>query len=711
MRMTTFLCLVTLGIALAACSSPDPDPSPEAIAAVAPSAERRPHEMEAHGDVRSDDYYWMRDREDPAVVAYLEAENEYTEAMTAHTLGLRETLFEEMKGRVRPDDSSVPYRLRDYWYYDRFEEGDEYPIYCRRRGDMEAPEEVMLDSNELAEGEEYFSIRSAQVSSGQDILGFAIDTVGRRKYDLRFKDLASGELLPETIREVTGNYAWAEDGKTLLYARQDPDTLRSYQIWRHTLGADPAQDALVYEEADPEFSVFVWKSRSRRLLILGSFQTLSTEMRVVDAEAPATPPRVVLPREADHEYSIDHYDGQLWIRTNWQAPNFRLMRAPESATDRDGWIEVIPHRDDVLLEQVELFAGHLVVSERSDGLVRLRIRPWRGGEEHYLDFGEPAYLARLEGNAEPDTTRLRYVYSSLTTPKSTYDYDMVSRERELLKRDEVLGDFDPANYGTERLWVTARDGVRVPVSLVYRLPFESDAPRPLLLYGYGSYGASIDAAFRADRLSLIDRGFVYAIAHVRGGEELGRSWYEQGKLLHKTNTFTDFIDCADHLVAEGYADPDRVFAMGGSAGGLLMGAVVNLRPELWRGVIAAVPFVDVVTTMLDESIPLTTSEYDEWGDPREEEYYRYMLAYSPYDNVEAKEYPPLLVTTGLHDSQVQYWEPAKWVAKLRATKTDTHPLLLRTDMEAGHSGQAGRLERFEEAAFWYAFLLDQAGLS
>lgn len=676
-----------------------------------PVAKAVPTRLETHGHVRVDDYYWLNDRDDPEVIAYLEAENAYFEAMTAHTADLREALFEEIRGRIKQTDLSVPFRQDDYFYYSRTEDGKEYPIYARKKGGLDAPEEVMLDVNELAEGRGYYAASGLQVGTAQDLLAFAEDTVGRRIYTIRFRDLATGRFLPDRIPGTSGNLAWAEDDRTLFYTVRDPQTLRSYRVYRHVLGTDPAADELVFEEADEEFSCFVWKTKSKRYVMIGSSHTLSNEYRYVDAARPGGEFTVLLPRERGHEHSVDHFGDYFYIRTNDGARNFRLVRAPVDDPQRESWEEVIGPRDDVLVEDFEVFRDHLVVEERKDGLRRIRIRRWDDGSEHYLAFDEPAYRAYVSTNREMDTSVLRFGYESMTTPPSIYDYDMETRERTLLKREEVLGDFDPDDYVTERLQAPARDGVEVPVSLVYREGTPTDGTSPLLLYGYGSYGASLDASFSTPRLSLLDRGFVYAIAHVRGGEELGREWYEDGKLFDKKNTFTDFIDVAEHLVAERYADPGRLFAMGGSAGGLLMGAVVNMRPDLWKGVIAHVPFVDVVTTMLDESIPLTTFEYDEWGNPNELEAYRYMLSYSPYDNVEAKEYPNLLVTTGLHDSQVQYWEPAKWVAKLRALKTDDNPLLLHTNMEAGHGGASGRYRRYREIARDYAFLLDLAGLA
>ena len=694
-----------LGIIALACG-PAKRPSSDVAA---PVAKIEPTELEKHGDVRIDSYYWLREREDPEVIAYLEAENEYLDAVFGHSKAFQEELFDEIVGRIKQDDASVPYRKGDYYYFWRFPEGGEYRIHSRRKDSLEADEEVMLDGNAMAEGEDFFSLRGVDVSPDHKLVAYAVDTVGRRKYTIRFRDLTTGEDLADEIADVTPNGDWANDSKTYFYTRQHPDTLRWYQVYRHELGTDPADDVLVFEETDEEFSAFVYRTKSDGYMIIGSQQTLSSEYRYLDADDPGGEFRVFLPREADHEYSIDHFEDRFLVRTNWQAKNFRLMEAPIGGGGKESWTELIGHRDDVYLSNLEPFNDYLVVSERKGGLIQMRVRPWDGGEEHYIDFGEPAYLAYFEANPEMDTGVLRYGYESLTTPDSVFDYDMASREKTLLKEQEVLGGFDKADYKTERLEAEARDGTMVPISLVYRPDmFGGDGSNPLLLYGYGSYGASMDASFRSDRLSLIDRGFVFAIAHVRGGQELGRQWYDDGKLLEKMNTFTDFIDCGRHLVAEGYTSPDRLYAMGGSAGGLLMGVVTNLAPELFDGVVSAVAFVDVVTTMLDDSIPLTTSEYDEWGNPNEKVYYDYMLSYSPYDNLEAKDYPNLLLTTGLHDSQVQYWEPAKYVAKLRALKTDDNLLLLKTDMEAGHGGASGRFRRHKDTALMYAFLLHLA---
>jgi oligopeptidase B len=678
--------------------------------AAPPTAERRPHTLEMHDDIRIDPYFWLRERENPEVIAYLEAENAWTEQEMAHTDELQEKLFEEIKGRIKQDDASVPYLLDGYWYYTRFEEGKEYPIYCRKKGSLDAREQIMLDVNELAKGHGFMAVSGTQVSPDGNILAYAADSSGRRIYTIYFKDLRTDRRLPDMIDSVSSNLTWATDNRTVFYVKQDPVTLRRDKVYRHTLGSDQRKDPLVYREEDETFSSFVYRTKSDRYVVIGSWHTLANEYRYVDADQPGGTFTVILPRERGHEHSVDHLGDHWYIRTNSDAENFRLVRAPVANPGKEQWEEVIPHRDDVLLEGIDIFREHLVVTERTNGLIRLRVRPWSDRSEHYITFDEPAYLAYTTGNPEIDTRVLRFGYQSLNTPTSVYDYDMVTRERTLLKRDEVLGGFDPGAYTVERLHATTHDGVRVPISLVYRTDRRRAGPQPMLLYAYGSYGASMDASFSSPRLSLIDRGFVYAIAHIRGGMELGRWWYEQGKLFHKKNTFTDFIAVADHLIREGYTSPDMLFAQGGSAGGLLMGAVANMRPDLFEGIVAQVPWVDVVTTMLDSSIPLTTSEYDEWGDPNQKHYYEYMLSYSPYDQVAAQDYPHMLVTTGLHDSQVQYWEPAKWVAKLRAMKTDDNRLLLKTNMEAGHGGASGRYQRYRETAFVYAFLLDLAGM-
>jgi oligopeptidase B len=669
-----------------------------------------PMPLERHGHTRIDDYYWLRDRENPEVIAFLKAENDLAEREMAHAKALEEKLFEEIKARFKQTDMSVPYKRDGYFYYTRFEEGKEYPIYARKKDALDQPEEVVLNGNELADGHDFFSIGGWAVSSAQDIVAYAVDTQGRRIHTAYCKNLTTGALLPDVLPEVTENLTWANDNKTLFYGKQDPSTLRAFQIYRHVLGTDWREDKLVFEEGDEAFSTWIFKTKSRKYLMIVSSQTLSQEYRYLDADDPYGEFKIFLARERDHEYHVAHFDNRFLIRSNDRAKNFRLMAAPLEPTGRENWQEIVPHREDVYLSDFDVFKDHLVLEERVRGLTQIRVLPWASGDGHYLEFTEPAYRAHLGMNPEIDTATLRFEYTSMKTPLTIYDYDMNTRQRMLLKQEEVLGGFDVDNYVTERLYARAADGREIPLSIVYRKGLRKDGQNPLLLYGYGSYGFSIDAAFASPRLSLVDRGFVYAIAHIRGGQELGRRWYEEGKMLNKKNTFTDFIACAEFLVHEKFTNPDKLFAMGRSAGGLLMGAVANMRPALFKGVVAEVPFVDVVTTMLDPSIPLTTGEYDEWGDPNQKEYFDYMLSYSPYDNVAAKAYPHLLITAGLHDSQVQYWEPAKWIAKLRELKTDTNRLLLKTNMDAGHGGATGRFRRHLETAFSYMFLLDLAGI-
>lgn len=702
--MSTLLKVVLLMtvsiIGLAGCGGDQPRP---------PVAEMRPQELVAHGDTRIDNYFWLREKENPEVISYLEAENQYLDQMMAHTDDFQSQVFAEMKGRIKQDDSSAPYELRGYWYYTRYAEGGEYALHCRRKGSLNGPEEVMFDGNEMAT-EGYFNLRGVNISPGNQLATFGIDTAGRRFYTLRIKNLNTGEILDDVIPNVTANVVWALDNQTLFYTRQDPETLRSFQIMRHRLGTPVSADELIYQEEDDTFGVRVWRTKSDQYLVINSNSTQTTECRILEADNPLGEFQVFQPRQRDHEYSIDHQGDRFLIVTNLWAQNFKLMECDLDETGLASWREVVPHRPDVLLEDVDVFNDWLVFTERFDGLRHLKVVPLKGGEAHYLDFGEPTWTVHSAYNPQLDTRVLRYSYSSLTTPNSTFEYDMETRSKKLIKQQEVLGQFNAEDYVAEYLRIPARDGVLVPVSLVYKKGFQPDGSSPLLMYAYGSYGYSQDASFSSTRLSLLDRGFVFAIAHIRGGQEMGRHWYEDGKLLKKKNTFNDFIDCAEYLVAENYTAKDRLFAMGGSAGGLLMGAIINMEPELWKGVVAQVPWVDVVTTMQDASIPLTTGEYDEWGNPADKEYYEYMLSYSPYDQVKAQDYPAMLVTTGLHDSQVQYWEPAKWVAKLRALKTDQNPLLMKINMEAGHGGASGRFRRLEETALSYAFMFDLLGI-
>jgi len=672
-----------------------------------PLATKKPKELTIHGVTRTDPYYWLNERENPEVIDYLTAENQYTDTLLAHTKAFQEKLYNELVGRVKQTDMSVPYKDNGYYYITRYEEGQEYPIHSRRKGTMESNEEILLDVNVLAKGFDYYAVGGKTVSPDNKLMVYSEDTLSRRIYTLRIKNLTTGELLPDIIPNTSGGATWAEDNKTIFYATKDT-TLREYKIWKHKLGTSVSKDQVVYEEADETFGVFVYKTKSKKYIIVGSYSTVSQEYRYLDASNPDSELKMFQPRKRGLEYGIEHYNDFWYVRTNKDAKNFRLMKTPLAATTEDNWTEVIPNRDDVLLEGMDVFKNYLVLSERKAGITQLRVIPTQG-KEHYIEFGEKAYVAGTSINPEFDTDILRIYYQSMTTPNSTYDYNMNSKQKTLLKQQEVLGGFNPEDYRSERIMVKVRDGVEVPVSLVYHKDTPLDGTSPCLLYGYGSYGASMDPGFSMSRLSLLNRGFVYAIAHIRGGEEMGRQWYEDGKLLKKKNTFNDFIDCGQYLVDHKYSSPKGLYAMGGSAGGLLMGAVVNMAPDLWAGIIAAVPFVDVVTTMLDESIPLTTGEFDEWGNPKEKESYDYMMSYSPYDNVAAKNYPPILVTTGLHDSQVQYWEPAKWVARLREMKTDKNPLLLHTNMEAGHGGASGRFRQFKETALEYTFLLDLAG--
>ena len=683
-----------------------------------PVAQAKPHELTTHGHTRIDEFYWMRDRENQEVIDYLLAENEFLKAKMSSTEALQSKLIKELKGRIKLTDSSVPTLDRGFWYYVRTDESLQYPIYCRKSQTLESEEQVMLDVNQVAEGQAYCSVVGVDASPNGKILAYGVDFVGRRKYSLRFKDLDTGELLADEIADVTGNFEWAEDNETLFYARQDPETLRSYQIFRHKLGTSPDDDILVYEEQDEEFSCYVFKTKSRKFMLIHSSQTVSDEVRFIPAERPEEPPILFTKRERDFEYDVDHIGNRFVIRTNWDEKNFRMMSCPEELTTKEHWQVLATPRDGEFFQGFELFDTFCAIQKRRDALTHIELAHWEGDTfaalsdagRHELNFGEPCYVARISDLPESNTPWLRYAYSSLTTPSSVYEYHIETREKRLLKQQEILGDFDRENYQAERRFVTARDGTKVPVSIVYRKSTPIDGTAPCLQYGYGSYGASMDAGFDHSLLSLLDRGFVYAIAHIRGGQELGREWYEDGKLLKKRNTFYDFIDVGKYLIENKFAAPGLLFAQGGSAGGLLVGAVINFEPSLYHGVVADVPFVDVVTTMLDETIPLTTSEYDEWGNPNIREYYEYMLSYSPYDNLQRTAYPHMLVTSGLHDSQVQYWEPTKWVARLRNIKTDNNLLLLKTNMEAGHGGASARDERFKETALTYAFILMLSGI-
>ncbi len=683
--------------------------SPPAVAGP-PQAAKKAHTLTSHGKARQDDYFWLRERDNPDVIAHLEAENAWLMERTAHTDTLQEELFEEIKGRIKQDDRSVPEKEGDWYYYSRFEPGQQYRIHCRRAAGEDGPtgaEQILLDVNQLAAGHDYYSASRLTVSPDGNLLCFAEDTRGRRIPTLRFKDLANDSMLADSISGTSGNAAWANDNRTLFYTIKDAGTLRSKSILRHKIGEPVAQDTLVFDETDETFYCSIRRSRSGSYLFINSSQTLSNEVRFLDADDPKGEWKMIQPRRRKLEYSVEHAGGFFLVRTNHQAENFRLMRTPTDDPGIRKWQEMIPHRPDVLLSGFQVFRDFLVLSERSNAQTRLRVMEWSGSNDHAVVFEEDAYVVRARGNRNFDSDTLRFSYQSMTTPPTIYDYRVADRSRELRKQDEVLGGFDSDNYRSERLWIEARDQTSVPVTLVYHKERAGGGPAPLLLYGYGSYGASMDPSFSATRLSLLDRGFIYAIAHVRGGQELGRAWYEDGKLLNKQNTFSDFIDVAQALIAQGRTSSDRLFAQGGSAGGLLMGAVLNQAPELWRGVVAQVPFVDVITTMEDDSIPLTTFEYDEWGNPADLAYFNTMMAYSPYDNVGAYDYPDILVTTGLEDSQVQYWEPAKWVARLRELKSGDGEVLFRCQMAAGHGGSSGRFRRYLETALVYAFLLDR----
>lgn len=699
--MKKLVLLVVLASVLLACSSKEE-------ATLTPVAQQRPVTLELHGDSRVDDYYWLRDREDPEVISYLEAENAYTEQMLSPFKGLQDILFDEMKSRIKQEDESAPYRLGGYFYYVRYEEGNEYPIYARRKGSLDAPEQIILDVNALAGDADYFAVRGFSVSPDGSTAVYGVDTTGRRFYDLYFLDIDSGGLLADKIEDTTSNLQWANDSQTVLYGRQHPDTLRSYRIFRHRLG--DASDSLVYEEPDEENYLYITKSVSSAYFYLISSQTVSTEVRYLSADSPEGTPTVFLPREEGHEYFVTDGADRFYITTNDDAKNFKLMEAPLHDTARESWQEVIGHRDDALLEDLDVFKDYLVVTITENGLKQIEIVDRRSGTTHRMAFDEAVYTAYSNGNFEFDTDLFRYTYESMTTPESTYDYNLGTKTHNLIKERVVVGDFDRSNYQTERLFATARDGTHVPISIVYRKGLQKNGQNPLLQYAYGSYGSSISPSFSSNRLSLLDRGFIYVIAHIRGGSEMGREWYFDGRQLNKNNTFTDFIDVSKFLIREGFTSPEHLYAYGGSAGGLLMGVILNTAPEYYHGVIAAVPFVDVVTTMLDEDIPLTSGEWDEWGDPNEKEFYDYMLSYSPYDNVAKIDYPNIMVTTGLHDSQVQYWEPAKWVAKLREYKTDDNMLILKTDMSAGHSGKTGRFRRIEDTALYYSFFVGLEGI-
>ncbi|WP_334125165.1 S9 family peptidase [Empedobacter brevis] len=677
----------------------------------APIAKKIERKLEKHGDIRIDNYYWLNDRENQEVINYLKEENNYTKSILKPTEDLQAKLFEEMKARIKEDDSSVPYKLNGYWYLTEFQKGKEYPIHKRRKETLENKDEILFDVNIMAEGHSYYQLGGISMAPNNQLVSFGVDNVSRRIYTIQIKDLISGEILADKIENTTGSSVWAADNKTLFYTRKD-ETLRAYQIWKHRLGTKQEDDVLVFEETDDTFNAYVYKSKSRDYIIIGSSSTVSDEYRYIPSDQPDQEFKIFQKRERDLEYSIEHFGDSFYIQTNKDdAFNFKLMKTSVEKTAQENWIDVIPHREETFIEGFEIFKNYLVVEERTNGLLQMNIKAWDQSTDYYLPFNEETYTANVGTNPDFDTDILRYGYTSLTTPSSVIDFNMNNKTFEVKKEQVVLGDFDKENYISERIWAEARDGKMVPISLVRRKDTPLSANTPLLLYAYGSYGYTIEPYFSSVRLSLLDRGFIYAIAHIRGGQYLGREWYEEGKMLEKKNTFFDYIDTAKYLVQQNYTSSKHLYAMGGSAGGLLMGAVINYEPALFNGVIAQVPFVDVVTTMLDDSIPLTTGEYDEWGNPNEKEYYAYMKSYSPYDNVEAKAYPNLYISTGLHDSQVQYWEPAKWVAKLRDLKTDRNILLLDTNMDTGHGGASGRFESLKEDAKEDAFLFMLEGIT
>ncbi len=710
MKKTLIFSLLTL-IFVASCRNKEISKTTMEIQA--PKADKIEKHLEKHGDVRIDNYYWLNERDNEEVIDYLERENDYYDRMTEHTKDFQKSLFEEMKSRIKEDDESVPYRFNGYYYITKYEKGKDYPIYTRKRDSLEAEEELLFDVNEMAEGHSYYNLSGLSVSPDNTKISFGVDTVSRRKYTIYIKDLLTGTILDETIPLTTGGSTWANDNSTLFYTQKDEQTLRSNKIFRHRLGTSSLSDELIFTEEDETFGTFVFKTKSKKFLVIGSYSTLTSEYRILNADTPFEDFKIFQPRVRGLEYSISHYDDSFYVLTNMGgASNFKLMKTSDDTTLMDNWEEMIAHRDDVLLEDIDIFKDYYVISERSNGLNRIKVVKWDGTDSYYLPFDNETYTAFVSVNPEFDSKVLRYVYNSLITPSSIIDFNMDTREQIILKETEVLGTgFNKNNYESKRIWAAAADGTSIPVSMVYKKGMKMNGKTPLLLYAYGSYGSTVDPYFSTVRLSLLDRGFIFAIAHVRGSEYLGRSWYENGKLLKKKNTFTDFIDVSKYLIANKYTSSKHLYANGGSAGGLLMGAISNMAPEIYNGIVAEVPFVDVTTTMLDDSIPLTTGEYDEWGNPNEKEYYDYMTSYSPYDQVAIKDYPNLLVTTGLHDSQVQYWEPAKWVAKLRDMKTDTNLLLLHINMEAGHGGASGRFNALKKYARSYSFLLDLEGVN
>jgi oligopeptidase B len=673
-----------------------------------PKVKQIPKELKIHGDVRIDEYYWLNDRENPEVIDYLNKENDYYEQETLHTKNFQKDLFEEIKSRIKKDDSSVPYKFNGYWYITRYEKGKDYPIYTRKKESLDSKEELLFDCNIMAKDHSYFRLVGLSVSPNNQFVSYGVDTTGRRQYKLLIKDLKSNKVLKEKVWNTTGGSTWANDNKTLFYVLKDETTLRSEAVYKHRLNTSSEIDELVYEEKDETFGVGVYKTKSQKYIVISSYSTLTSEHKILNADKPDGTFKVFQPRIRGLEYSISHFEDSFYIVSNSdKAQNFKLSKTSEKNTEINNWIDVIPHRENVLLEGIDIFKDFLVISERENGLNKIKISKWDKSSSYYLPFNSETYTAYTTTNIDFKTSKLRYSYQSLTTPSSVIEFDMLTKEKKILKEQKVLSvSFKKENYISKRLWATASDGTKIPISLVYHKDTKISSSTPLLQYAYGSYGSTIDPYFSTVRLSLLDRGFIYAIAHIRGGEYMGRQWYENGKLLKKKNSFSDFIDSSKFLIENNYTSPKHLYAMGGSAGGLLMGAVINMAPDIYNGVVAQVPFVDVVTTMLDEDIPLTTGEYDEWGNPNDKDYYEYMLSYSPYDNIKNKKYPNLLVTTGLYDSQVQYWEPAKWVARLRNLSNNTSKLYLNTNMDAGHGGSSGRFESLKEIASVYAFIFD-----
>ena len=673
-----------------------------------PMADVIPHQHKIHNDIRVDNYYWLNQRENPKVLDYLVRENDYYKKMTVHTNGLKKELYDEMRSRIKEDDSSVPYFYNGYWYITRYEEGKDYPIYLRKKDVLSNDDKILFDCNEMAKGEDYFNLVGISVSPDNNKVSFGVDTVSRHQYTIKVKDLRSGDLLDTEIKNTTGGSIWASDNLTLFYNKKDEKTLRSKAVYKHKINLSDQPDELIYEEVDETYSVSVNTSKSRKYIFISCRSSTTSEHRFIEASQPKSDFKVIQPRTPDLEYDVEHFGDYFYIHTNYNnAKNFQIMRTSIEQTTSDYWQSFLPNRDDVLLEDFELFDQYLVVNERENGLSRLRIMGWDKKKDYYLPIDEENYALYISYNPEFKSSKLRYVFNSLTTPTSVIEFDMSNQQKKVLKTQEVSGgDFDPSNYTSKRLWADSRDGTKIPISIVYRNDTKLSENTPILQYAYGSYGHIIDPFFSSTRLSLLNRGFAFAIAHIRGGEYMGRYWYDEGKLLKKMNTFFDFIDCSKFLIQQKYTSPDHLYANGGSAGGLLMGVVINLAPKLYNGVIADVPFVDVVTTMLDDNIPLTTSEYEEWGNPNDKVYYDYMMSYSPYDQVKTQGYPNLLVTSGLHDSQVQFFEPTKWVAKLRVKKTDQNLLFLDTNMKAGHSGSSGRFASLKELAKKYAFIID-----